>query len=557
MNQPINKEIGSLQRQMCAKNLQLFAKTYFSHYCKLPFAVFHRELFTCLERATFERKKKIAIAAPRGSAKSSIVSLIYPIWCACYGYEKCIILFSNTKAQAEPLLSHIKYEFSTNDMLLRDFSDVCMPPNPRWRKNEIITRNGVNIKVASVGDGVRGFRFKSYRPSLILVDDIENTEAVRSQQGREKLYDWFTKVVLYIGSEKPNFVVVGTVLHFDSLLSKLVSSEINEFPGFERKLYKSVIQWSARQDLWDFCMKVYFGKDFYKGLTGPEPATRYFNDNKVDMLKDTKVLWPERESYFDLMVEREERGDFAFCSEKQNEPKDPGTLSLDMNKVIWWEDTNNNLDDLSVFLKGRVFTIGSVDPAIKTSQKHDYTAIITAFLDTSTKNIYVVDADIGRYTLDEMVKRICLHHKTRKYSKFTYEAIGAQFWLGDSLKKDPNCPPIQPVSHGKQTKEGRIAKLMLYIQQGKVRLSKRLTELNRQLSHYPNGAHDDAVDALAMLVDMADDVSTFDAKQMEEVLLRLNYPGYDPQNPNKIIGTLDGKGQFKPFNDPFGLLRIR
>jgi len=56
-------------------------------------------------------------------------------------------------------------------------------------------------------------------------------------------------------------------------------------------------------------------------------------------------------------------------------------------------------------------------------------------------------------------------------------------------------------------------KLIVLIEQGKVKLSRRLIELNRQLEQYPNGAHDDAIDALSMLIDIAEDCSRIDVKK--------------------------------------------
>jgi len=553
MKPPINKEIGSLQRDMCARSLEMFAKTYFPHYCKLPFAKFHRDLMKLLEQATFKRKKKIAIAAPRGSAKSSIISLIYAIWCACYGYDRCIVIFSNTKTQAETFLSNIKDELNSNAALLRDFPDVCTPPNPRWRKNEIITRNGVNIRVSSVGDAIRGFRFKAYRPSLIIVDDVESTEAIRSQEGRDKLYDWFTKVVLHLGSDDANFVIAGTILHFDGLLAKLTSPERNEFPGFDRAIYKAIISWAKRQDLWDYCMRIYFYKDLYGDKTGPEVAMVYFEQNKAIMLEGAEVLWPEKESYFDLMVLREERGDFAFSSEKMNEPKDPGTLSLDKNRICWWDDKFETVQELFDHISHKLMVLGAVDPAIGLTKRHDYSAIITAFVDRDTKNIYVVDADVGRWDLHTLVRRICALHEVYEYSTFLYEANAAQAWLGDALKKEPTHIPIKPISTT-QSKDGRISKAMLLIQKQEVRLYKKLSTLNRQLLSYPNVDHDDAVDALAMLVDSVQKEIRLSLDEHRELMLKLKYPGFNLKDHSTVIGLSDGTGHYRPLANPFGMI---
>jgi len=503
-----------------------------------------------LEQATFNRNKKIAIAAPRGSAKSSIVSLIYPIWCACYGYDKCIVIFSGTEQQAETYLSNIKYELHSNPALLRDFADVCTPPSLRWKKNEIITRNKINIRVASIRGGIRGFRFMAYRPSLIIVDDVESAEAVRSQEGRDNIYDLFTKGVLYLGSDDVNFIVVGTILHFDSLLAKLTSPERNEFPGFDRAVYKAVIGWAKRQDLWDYCMRIYFNKDLFGDKTGPEAAMEYFKQNKTVMLEGTDVLWDLKEDYFSLMVLREERGDFAFSSEKMNEPKDPGTLSLDKNKVCWWDDKFQTIQELADHIGHKLMVFGAVDPAIGLAKRHDYSAIITAFVHRGTGQVFIVDADVGKWDLNTLVKRICMHHEVHNYDVLVFEANGAQSWLGDNIKKEPANVPIKPLINT-PPKDGRIAKTMLFIQQQKVLLNKKLSTLNRQLFSYPNVDHDDAIDALAMLVDSVPKEVRISIDEIRDILLNRRYPGFNPKDHATVIGVTDSSGHYNPFENMF------
>jgi predicted phage terminase large subunit-like protein len=437
--------------------------------------------------------------------------------------------------------------------LQRDFPEVCGPTKRRWRSNEIITKNDVNVRISSVTHGIRGIRHKAERPTLVILDDVESTESVRSQEAREKLCDWFSKDILNLGSEKTNYMVVGTILHFDSLLAALTSEDREKFPGFKRRKYKSVISWAVNQTLWDKWSLIYYSKEYVDNKTGPEVALKFFEANKKAMLEGTKVLWPEKENYYDLMVIRAEKGDFSFASEKQNEPKNLSNLSLDMKQVIWWDKNSQTQDDLMAQLADRIIVLGAVDPSVGRSKRSDYSAIITAFLDSANKHIYVVGADIGRWDLKTLVKRICIHHKTHDYSGFVYESNAAQKWLGDALEVEPDSPPFKSVNNT-QNKEARISKLILFIQQGKVKLSKRLTELNRQLSNFPSGAHDDGIDALAMLVDLADDFSEFSPEEIKDVIKNMLTPKYDPK---KISMIHPISGKTIKFPNPYGLLRIK
>ena len=320
MSKNIYAGYSELRREMAGKSLKVFATTYFKHYATLEFAPFHFELFDYLQEITFKRNRRFAIAAPRGYAKSSIISLIYPLWCICFGYEHCIVLASSTKGLSEKLLSHIKGELSANLDLKQDFPDICEPPNPRWCSDEIITKNKVDVVVTSVGKKIRGIRYEADRPGLIILDDVENHEGVRTLEVREKLLDWLTKVIMNLGHEKTNFIVAGTILHFDSLLAKLIAGE--EFAGWENRKYKAIQHFPDRQDLWDQWTQIYRNKQLYGDKTGPDAAEKLFADNTKIMLQGSSVLWEEKESFRDLMLIREQRGEAAFLSEKMNEPKD-------------------------------------------------------------------------------------------------------------------------------------------------------------------------------------------------------------------------------------------
>lgn len=541
----LNDNITQLKKDLAGKSLKFFATTYFEHYCKCSFASFHLELFDYLTEITLKRGKKLAIAAPRGNAKSSIVSLMYALWCICYGYEKCIMLFSSTRNQSEKLLGHIKDELSSNEGLKRDFPEVCEPPNPRWRNDEIVTKNKINVMSSSVEHGIRGVRFKESRPGLIILDDVEAVETIRSQERREKVCDWFTKVVLNLGSESTNYIIVGTILHFDSLLAKLTSEE--EFPGWEKMIYKSVIKFSDRPYLWGEWGQIYRTKEPYNKDSGPEAAKKFFEDNRAEMLRGVEVLWSDKETYYDLMVMREQKGSLSFDSEKQNEPRDTSGLSIDMNKVVFWEDRHQSLEELQEFLGTRKVIFGACDPSIGKSKKSAYSAIVNAYMDNANEDIYVVDADLGRWDVNTLAERICLYHKTRSFTTFIYEANAAQRWLGDIIQNKPTAIPLKPLTNT-MPKESRIEKLIVLIEQGKIKLSRRLTELNRQLEQYPYGAHDDAIDALSMIIDVAEDFSRKNQEKLKAILNNMN-AGQSLKNPKKII-SYGGH----PFDDPFDLL---
>ena len=542
MNNNPNKEISAIRREMARKSLKFFATIYFKHYTNLPFAQFQLELFDYLQEITFKGNKRFALAAPRGVAKSSIISLIYVLWCICYSYARCIVLCSSTQELSEKLLSHIKDEISGNPDLMNDFPDVCELPNRRWRNDEIITKNEIDVLITSVSAKIRGVRHKSDRPGLIILDDVENHESVRTAEGREKLLEWFTKVILNLGNEKTNFIIAGTILHFDSLLSKLIIGE--EFAGWDMRIYKSIERFPDRNDLWDQWAQIYRNKQLFEGKTGPDAAEIYFKNNEKIMLNGSRVLWEAKENFHDLMLIREQRGEAAFLSEKMNEPK--AFESISSKEIDIWDKTGISSEDLIKSIPKKMGT-GSCDPAVSLKPGSDYSAIVTGVWDITNLVLYVFDADSGRFGLDDLVKRIGMQHQIRHFTKFIYEANAAQAWLGNEIKKQFPLIPLQPITNT-EPKEVRIMRLTLLIKQGKVKLSGRLTELIRQIVQYPYCAHDDLIDALSMLIEGGNIFAgQMDVERMQSLFAKIQNP--KSQNPKKIImyGGLS-------FNDPTGLL---
>ena len=98
--------------------------------------------------------------------------------------------------------------------------------------------------MGSVESNVRGLRHGSHRPDLIICDDVESTTSVRTKEGRDKVYVWLKYDVIPAGDfKKTRVVVVGNLLHEDSLLMRLksevkeglIDAAYREYPFFDKR----------------------------------------------------------------------------------------------------------------------------------------------------------------------------------------------------------------------------------------------------------------------------------------------------------------------------------
>ena len=247
---PTRKDAGQVldQAWALATDITNFALKYMRHFMVdqqtgvvIEPAEFHREVYQ-----TLLTEQYAAIAAPREHAKSTCVSVIFVLYCICYKLRRFIVLISDTQPQAALQLAAVKEELESNMELRADFGNLV--GDKKWDINDCRTTTGVTLAARGAGQSLRGLRFRLYRPDLVICDDMENEEDVDNPETRDKLERWFRGTVLNLG-KKCQVFVIGTILHYDGLLAKLLDPE--KFKKFVKHRYMAVDQeWTPQSVLW-------------------------------------------------------------------------------------------------------------------------------------------------------------------------------------------------------------------------------------------------------------------------------------------------------------------
>ncbi|HAG27460.1 TPA: hypothetical protein DCG61_01605 [Patescibacteria group bacterium] len=202
-----------------------FFHFYYAHYVKYETADFQKEIIHNLEKSPTEN---LYIVAFRGSGKSTMVTTAYPIWSILGKQQKkfCII-FCQTKAQAKQHMMNIRNELEDNDLLKRDLGPF-QEESDEWGSHSLVfSKHGARITVASTDQSIRGLRHNEYRPDLIICDDVEDVQSTKTREGREKTYHWLRGEVLPAGDRTSRLIIVGNLLHEDSLLMR-IKEEVNQ-----------------------------------------------------------------------------------------------------------------------------------------------------------------------------------------------------------------------------------------------------------------------------------------------------------------------------------------
>ncbi len=504
----LQQQLTALRRHVCRNSFPLFCQKYLPKHFRLPASTMHEELFGLLAEATETRNTRLAIAAPRGHAKSTVVTLAYTLWCICYGLEPYIVIASDTTDQATERLTEIKEELESNPLFIRDFPEIAYPPDskPRpseWSKKEIVTRNNITVTALGAGQKIRGRKRDSNRPTLIILDDVENEKSTESANQRENKMIWFSKSVLKAGTTGlTNVIVVGTILHYDSLLAELIDGKSK--PGWTARKYQAVRSWAEHDDLWQQWQAIYTHHDEHEGQSGKDAAKSYFQANREAMLEGTSVLWPQRENYYDLMEMRLCEGQASFDSEKQNEPIDPESCLFKMDSARYWDDEYSNIDDLLAKLGGESDIYGACDPSLgKAGRNRDDTAIVVVLHHRPTGHLYVLDASISRRTPSDTIKAIIEYHRIRKFKHFAIETNQFQDFLASEVERmsAQMCVrvSVKKISHT-HDKFGRIQSLESMVSSEVLHFCRKHRKLIQQLRLFPKAAHDDGPDALEMAV---------------------------------------------------------
>lgn len=457
---------------------RFFAETYFPHYLAKPPSLLHEHLYSDLPMmVSMPEGQRRLVIAPRGSAKSTHISLIFPLWCIFRGLKHYIVLIMDAFEQAAVMLEALKAELEVNPRLRYDFPDV-FGQGRVWREGDIVTRNNVKVEGFGTGKKIRGRRHGPYRPDLAILDDVENDENVESPKQRDKLESWISKAVLKLGPTDGSMDVLyaGTVLHYDAVIIRF-----SKKPKWQVTKFQAVLNWPDRMDLWQQWEELYVNE-----LT--DDADAFYETNKGDMDAGALLNWPSNHSLRYLMEER--AGDHpAFESEYQNKP-----LSVD-----------NPFQDLTfwVQIKRDWLFFGAIDPSLgKNNRNRDPSAILIGGYDRENDILDVVEASIRRRLPDVIISDAIAFQRDYNCQLWFVESVQFQELLRTDLMKEAArynlampCIPIIPFAD----KALRIERLQPPSSSGMIRFHKSQTVLLDQLQQWPNADHDDGPDCLEML----------------------------------------------------------
>ncbi|PAT34954.1 phage terminase large subunit [Vandammella animalimorsus] len=465
---------------------EFWDRTYFPHYGQAEPSQLHRYLYERLPRLVENPAgQRDAIAAPRGEAKSTKVSMSFVLWCIVTGRKWYAVIIMDAFEQAAEMLEAIKAELEANPRIAGDFPEAAGQGRV-WRAGVIVTANGRKVEAFGSAKKIRGRRHGAHRPDLAIMDDIENDENVAQPAQRDKLEAFVTKGVLNLGppDDSMDAIIIGTVLMYDSVLSRFLRN-----PLWHRKVFKAVLQWPERMDLWEEFERLLLNAD--TPADGMAAAMALYEANRAEMDAGAQVSWPAVRPLVQLMIKRAREGHTAFDSEQQNDPT-AGDDAPFANSIQFWV---SRLDSWIFY--------GACDPSLgKAGGGRDPSAIGVGGYNRETGVLDVVEARIRKRTPDRIISDVIEMQREYQCRVWGVESVQFQEFLRTELVKRSAALGVPVPARGViplADKQLRIESLQPHMHNGLIRLHSSQSTLINQFRHFPKADHDDGPDMVVVL----------------------------------------------------------
>lgn len=422
---------------------------------KTPTPWFHVDMYNAYQQA-----KRVCVVCPRSHGKSSCAR-IYILHQILNRNVTQILIIGSNESMAAQNLRWVRDQISTNPRIIEIYGNL--QDKAKWSETEFLTTTGIKVVAKGAGQKVRGENDRG-RPDLIYVDDLEDDEAVRNRDSRQKLMSWFQETVMPLRSKSGRFIMTGTILDNDSLLKNVALNKVRDH-----------IEWKV---LW------------YQALTRRDDGSEV-------------ALWEDMHPANELKELRKISPD-AFAQEYQNNPSSGQQAVF---KREWFRHYDRSLIEISntgtsFYDKQELHVMLTTDFAISEKEGSDWTVLMVSGMDSAGR-LYILDMNRFR-TSDpyDMISEIFVLVKKWHIEYVSIEVNVFQRALQRQMEREMELQKVHFLIHELQRppnmqKLTRIKSVAPPIRLGKVFWDEDHVELEDELMQITAtrlGKHDDVAD---------------------------------------------------------------
>jgi len=407
--------------------------------------------------------------SPRGHGKTTIWGVIGIISLIIKNPNIRILLISKTEKLASRLLVQITRSIEQ----INKHSDIHLEVDKPHNKTELRVKGSKSKEPTLTATGVQG-AVTGMHYDFILCDDILDEKNTQTREQREAVREWFMGSLLQLALPQTRILVLGTRKHPDDLYGEFLKNH-----AWDKSVERAIIR---------------YPKNFRDAVENGKPINQFFEfspEGKLLSVKKTgkwEVLWPEVWDIDRLLLDRHLSGGNLFDREKQNDVRN---FSGNIFKETWIKHYHHTpaREELCVYM--------ACDLAISQSENADSFCVAVVGINQEG-NWFLLDLYAGKHTTLEQLSIIEEMHTRWKPTKLGVEDVGYQRSMIDLLKAKGIV--ANPIKHGGRSKRARISSLQPLFEDGRVFVAKGHTEFIAELLEFPNGSHDDRIDAFEMAI---------------------------------------------------------
>lgn len=404
----------------------------------------------------------LLLLMPRGTFKSSVVTIGYSLQAILHDPNMRILLDSETFSKSKAFLAEIKGHLEANPEYREVFKTIHgMYPDGGKKKDLLWTDSQLNLacrtrrrkeptfSCAGIDVTKNGMHY-----DLIVCDDLHSEKNVTNKDQIEQVIEHWKLAYSLLDPGRP-MIIIGTRWDYNDLYQHILD--------YERDTFNILIRRAIKPN----------GKLFF-----PTRLTREF-------LNDVK----------------RKQGSRIFSAQYLNEPVDDESATFkrkDMLKKSWEEFGDGH--PINWYL--------SIDPSYE-GEYSDYAALVIAGMDYQ-RDLYVRHVTRKKMTYAEIISEAFRLYTDFQPKLVLLETVGTQksimYELNNEMKRRSAWLPLREITHRNKSKEERIRALAPFYEFHHIfHLDDcpNLEELEYELINFPRAKHDDVIDALASILEYA------------------------------------------------------
>ncbi len=425
---------------------------------------YQRPIYKALGEVTAARRDRLMLFLPPRHGKSELVTIRYAAWRLLHDARLRLVIASYNQRLANRFSRRIRSIYTGTPFTLE--ADEMKPPDLVLSSaDEWETRDGGGVKAVGVGAGITGFG-----ADLIIIDDpVKSRAEVESKNLRDRVWEWFTDDLMTRLESNGSVILIQTRWHEDDLAGRLLG-QVRTGSSSDRV--------PDRNYQWNLVSRRAIAVD----------------DDRLKR-KPGEALCPKRYPLKKLLEKKEEMGSYSFAALYQQTPMPAG------GGLFKRESFSRIVQAAPPGLRW----FRGYDLAVSTKTSADYTASFRVALDKRTGDLYIADGFRARLEFPDQRKYIIGRIRDELDTEHGIEeALHGQAFVQE-LWRDGRLG--RSAFRGVRVTADKFTRALAWANRaeaGHIVLVRGpwIDAFLDEITHFPNGAHDDQVDAVSLAVQM-------------------------------------------------------